>query len=1014
MKKIIQLLFSISFTGFMLIVFAIALAVATIIENTYGSEAARTIVYNSWWLELILVLLAVNLVANIIRFRLYKRQKLTIGIFHLAFILILMGAGMTRYFGKEGEMHIREGQSSSVMMSREPWFQLEAEYHGEKKGVISGFLVSSVSKNQINERIKIGDRDLRIKSIDYFPQAHESIESVENGNPSIEIVYPVGGAMQEQILQSGASADINGTMMGLNSPAQVEFSVREDSLGMISKDSIFVVDMSGGKGITFAPGKTVTCTERTVYKVRNTAFLIKKFLPSAGVIAVPGEGEPGEGAVKVQISDKNSSEIITVWVDPQNKKPHYNNNLNGVKINCWIGPRMTILPFTITLKDFKLERYPGSNSPSSFESLVTLTDKEKGVHEDFKIFMNNVLKHRGYRFYQSSYDPDEKGTILSVNKDPWGTIITYTGYFFLFLGIILSIFNPQSYLMRRMKKVSTVSSFLVFFLLSASFKAESAVPTEISRNVATAFSKVWVQGHEGRIKPFSTLCYEVVMKAARTEEISGQTPEQVVLGMAAHPEEWQTVPMIAIPENEIGKKLGIKGNKASFKDFFDSQMGYKLSDEIQAAYGKSPAQRNKFDNAVIKVDERLNVIYQLYSGNLFRVFPSRDSKNNTWYSPVSTLPSSMSSDSTFIRTGFKKFIESLNNNNPEEAKSVISSIINYQQEYGSALIPGKTKGNLEVIYNHVNIFKDLSYWYSAGGFILLLLFFHSLFTGKPLRRTAVRITVTALFIGFILHCTGLIIRGYISEHMPWSNGYESMIYIAWAGMLAGLIFARQNPIVLGAAAILSGLTLFVAQMSWLNPEITNLVPVLKSYWLTIHVAIITASYGFFGVSAIIGILDLLLAVFQNKNNHQRISIMIIRMTTINQASLILGLYFLTIGTFLGGIWANESWGRYWGWDPKETWSLITILVYSFISHMRLIPGFRGWFAINLGSVIGLISVLMTYLGVNYYLSGLHSYGSGEGLQFPLALIIVFLFLGIIAFFAKKRGNIYEQDTDLPE
>ena len=295
------------------------------------------------------------------------------------------------------------------------------------------------------------------------------------------------------------------------------------------------------------------------------------------------------------------------------------------------------------------------------------------------------------------------------------------------------------------------------------------------------------------------------------------------------------------------------------------------------------------------------------------------------------------------------------------------------------------------------------------GFILLFFFFNSLFTGKPLKEKAVRITFIALFIGFILHCLGLIIRGYISEHMPWSNGYESMIYIAWAGMLAGLIFAKRNPMVLGAAAILSGLTLFVAQMSWLNPEITNLVPVLKSYWLTIHVAIITASYGFLGVSAIIGILNLLLATFQNKENSKRISTTVLRMTAINQASLILGLYFLTIGTFIGGIWANESWGRYWGWDPKETWSLITILVYSFITHSRLIPGFRGWYAVNFGSVIGSISVLMTYLGVNYYLSGLHSYGSGTGLQFPLALVIVFLLVGILAFYAKKRGKIVEQE-----
>jgi cytochrome c-type biogenesis protein CcsB len=226
-----------------------------------------------------------------------------------------------------------------------------------------------------------------------------------------------------------------------------------------------------------------------------------------------------------------------------------------------------------------------------------------------------------------------------------------------------------------------------------------------------------------------------------------------------------------------------------------------------------------------------------------------------------------------------------------------------------------------------------------------------------------------------------------------------MIYIAWAGMLAGLIFARRNPMVMGAAALLSGLTLFVAQMSWLNPEITNLVPVLKSYWLALHVAVITASYGFLGVSAIIGLLNMLLASMVKPNNKERVQRNIRHMTWVNEASMILGLYLLTIGTFLGAIWANESWGRYWGWDPKETWSLVTILVYAFITHMRLMPGYRGWFAVNLASVAGLLCVLMTYLGVNYYLSGLHSYGSGSASSFPYALVGVIALVGLIAWSA---------------
>jgi cytochrome c-type biogenesis protein CcsB len=211
--------------------------------------------------------------------------------------------------------------------------------------------------------------------------------------------------------------------------------------------------------------------------------------------------------------------------------------------------------------------------------------------------------------------------------------------------------------------------------------------------------------------------------------------------------------------------------------------------------------------------------------------------------------------------------------------------------------------------------------------------------------------------------------------------------------------------VMGAAALLSGLTLFVAQMSWLNPEITNLVPVLKSYWLAIHVAVITGSYGFLGVSAIIGLMNLLLAGLVKPDNKERVQRNIRHMTWINEAAMTLGLYLLTIGTFLGAIWANESWGRYWGWDPKETWSLVTILVYAFITHMRLMPGYRGWFALNLASVIGLFCVLMTYLGVNYYLTGLHSYGSGSASSFPVALVVVIV---LIAFISWKAYNKQDQ------
>jgi len=1004
MKNFFKFLFSVSTAGFLLLLFAFALGFATFVENSYGVDAARAMVYNSWWLELIMLLLTVNMIANFITYKMYKLQKLTMGVFHLAFILVIIGAGVTRYFGSEGNVHIREGESTNIIVSAETKFNLAAEFQGTEQRLTKPAKFVAGADDQLADKITIGGKAIAVKSVNYFVDAQRSLEADPNGEPMLELVYAQNGVMQTELLRSGQVVTPNGTTVGFNAEAAVRFVNSGDSLKLVSSDTISVMDMQGKDALKFPAGTSVACTEKVIYRTANTAIVVKRFLPAAKAVAVAGNGTPtGENALIVQLGDNQEKQLVTLWISSQNETPKYSGNYEGVNYRMWVGPEETALPFSLKLNDFVLERYPGSNSPSSYESHITLTDKDLGLNEDHKIFMNNVLKHRGYRFYQSSYDQDEKGTILSVNKDLAGTTITYLGYFLLFLGILLSIFNPKSHFYDLMKRASAGTSMIVIFLLSA-FTAGAAAPQPVSPAISKEFAKVWVQGHDGRIKPFSTLAYEVVMKVSRSESLEGQVPEQVVLGMAVNPQQWQQVEMIAISDDQILAKLGRTGGKASFNDFFDQQGNYKLANDVQIAYGKKPAERQGYDNDVIKVDDRLNVVYQVYHGDMLRIFPSPNPADLTWYAPGSKVPANFGPDSVLVSSAFTFFLDAVRNGNQELSLQTISKVKSYQQQNGSALIPGKTKQQLEILYNHVNIFKDLSGWFVLLGFVLLGFFFHALFTGKALRKKAVNYTVLALFLGFLAHSAGLIVRGYVSGHMPWSNGYESMIYIAWAVMLAGLIFARRNPMVLAAASILSGLTLFVAQMSWLNPEITNLVPVLKSYWLTIHVAIITASYGFVGVSAIIGIINLVMAAFRNSSNQIRIKATVSQMTMISEASMILGLYFLTIGTFLGGIWANESWGRYWGWDAKETWSLVTILVYGFISHMRMIPGFKGWFAYNLASVVGLLSVLMTYLGVNYYLSGLHSYGSGEGLKFPFAVLILFAVIGVIAYVAKMKDD----------
>jgi cytochrome c-type biogenesis protein CcsB len=232
---------------------------------------------------------------------------------------------------------------------------------------------------------------------------------------------------------------------------------------------------------------------------------------------------------------------------------------------------------------------------------------------------------------------------------------------------------------------------------------------------------------------------------------------------------------------------------------------------------------------------------------------------------------------------------------------------------------------------------------------------------------------------FIYHGSGIAMRWYITEHAPWSNGYEAVIFIAWIAMIAGFIFSRKNGSVLPATAILAFFILFVTELNLMDPEITPLQPVLKSYWLMIHVAIITGSYGFLGLGAILGFVNMLMYIFRNSSNGKRFTSQINEITAVSEMTITIGLYMLTIGTFLGGVWANESWGRYWGWDPKETWALVSVLVYAVILHLRFIPGLSGKFTFNLVSFWGFSSIIFTFFGVNFYLVGLHSYAQGEGL-----------------------------------
>ena len=1017
MKRIYSFITSLPVMAFLFLTLAFSMAVATFLESSYGTPAAQSLVYHSWWFELLWAVLALNLINNIFKYKLYAKRKLTLGLFHVAFLIILTGAVITRFISYEGVMHIREQQSSDQLISSDTYFYAEYQGHKVEKKVI----FSELTPREFKAKFNAGGTDFKVRSVGYIENAERQPIAAENGEPAIDFVFavPGGQGMQSYLFRKGDSVESEGFSAGFYAPkaTTVSFFQQGDELFMVSKDSLNEMVMATQQKSEVAPSDTIPVKVKVLYSHGGYNFMVRNYYPRATFRAVKSvNGNTGEDAVIVNISDGMNEENIPVFghsgmVGDTVKVP-----LSGGDLTLAYGAMKQILPFEIYLKDFQLKRYPGSDSPSSYASEVQLRDHTNGKKEDFRIYMNYTLKYKGFKFFQSSYDQDELGTILSVNHDYWGTHITYLGYFLMMLGFALSLLNPHSYfnsIVGRLKRFN-VAKTVVFILLFAGGYSATAQPgggnaalPDISNKVAEQFSRIWVQGHDGRVEPISTLSSELFRKVSRKSTIYGKSTDEAFLSMMSWPEIWRELPVIKVENKLVAEQLGTDGDYVSFIQLFDNQGNYRIADKVKAAYSKAAAFRNKEEKEYIDLDERINIVYMIFNGDFLKIFPSTN-QATPWYTPGQSVSGLNQGDSTFVKSGVQFLIQSIDDQNSAQALQVINAIDNFQTRFGGELLPSDSKRNIEILYNKVNVFKRLFPYYLTFGFLLLLVLFINIFRQKPMSRILRVGFYSVLALGFLAHTTGLVVRWYISGHAPWSNGYESVVYVAWAVMLAGLIFGRKYPMVVGTAAFLSGIALFVAHLSWLNPEVTNLVPVLKSYWLAIHVAIITASYGFLGLSAFLGIMSLILITLRNKSNGEKVTGFIHQVTSINEMSAMVGLYALTTGMFLGGVWANESWGRYWGWDPKETWALITVMVYSFIAHMRLIPSLRGIFNFNMASVMGMASVIMTYFGVNYYLSGLHSYGKGIANGTPWALIITFILLGALMVFAWYKDRDYEK------
>lgn len=1024
--KKLKPLFNSRAAGIYILLFAFFIGLATFIENDFGTSTAQKVIFKTWWFELLLLLFSISVVVNIFKFRMIPQKKWSLLMFHFSFIIILLGAAVTRYFSFEGIMHIREGETANTFLSSENYLQFQVIDNNNRYEFSEKVLFSSLGSNAFQKEYLLGNSNVSFKVLEVIPNPVQSVERIDNGVPTLKIVIAGMEGRVEYYVKEGEQININGQIFNFTTniiPNAFNITRIGEELFFKADQEYTQMTMATQQLDTIAPSEKPTSLKlKSLYSNGANRFVFGDYFKGGASKIISEKAKIESSSIlgvrlQINLNGKISEQYVTGQTGMQGSPVLF--NIDSTQFYVAYGAKPLEVPFSIRLNDFIMDRYPGTNSAASYASEVTVQDTRNNTNFNYRIFMNTILNYDGYRFFQSSYDQDETGTYLSVNHDFWGTWITYIGYILLTLGLLLTFFSKKTRFYQviqllkdiRMKKMYLL--FIPLFLYSFTINAQNDVaPTieSVSKEHATLFSEVVVQDVNGRMKPMHTLNRELLRKISGSESYLDFNADQVILSMFAAKEKWFNVPLIKIGPftKSILKKTD---TKLSFKDFFTNEGNYLLQEEVKKAFDKKPVDRGQLEKELIKVDERINIMGMIFSGSAFRVIPVINDPNNTWIASEShnhnenSNQESVQLANSFFSHYESVLHESMHSNNYSEPNKLLVELAAYQKLQNSSVIPSQAKLNLEILLNNLDIFGRLAFAYLFIGLLLLILLFLSVFSLNARLLKVYKLVLVVVFIGFALHTFGLAIRWYISGRAPWSNGYESLIYIAWTTTLAGLLFTRKSIGGLTATLILASTVLLIAKLSYLDPEITPLVPVLNSYWLTIHVSLEAGSYGFLMLGAIIGLINLVLMMFINQKNKELMILNITEMTYLSEITLIGGIAMLSIGTYLGGVWANESWGRYWGWDAKETWALVSILVYAFILHMRIIPKMSGIYLFNVATLFGLSSIVMTYFGVNYYLSGLHSYAAGDPIPIPTWVYITslsFIVISILAYRNKKK------------
>ncbi|WP_396176741.1 cytochrome c biogenesis protein ResB, partial [Flavobacterium sp.] len=811
-KKIYSILFSTRLMALLFIGFAVAMAAGTFIESKYNTDTARILVYNAWWFEAIMLFFVINFIGNIKRYQLYKKEKWVTLLMHLSWIFIIVGAFITRYISYEGMMPIRENTSSNQVFSDKNYLTVfvDGDYKGKmmRRTFEKPLLLSPVTKNDFSIADNFADIPFEIQYQNFVLDAKETIKETPNGDVYLKLVESGDGSRHEHMLKEGEVQNIHNVLFALNKPTKGAINIDTKTNTILAPfDGQFMrmADKLQGK---VAKDSVQELMYRSLYNLGGSQFVIpdqpkkgvKTFVPSGDFKA-----KNGEDAITLAIVSNDKKEIVTLVGSKGKQGDPKVVKVGNLEFTLSYGSKVYTLPFSIQLNDFIAEKYPGTeNSYSSYESKVTVKDSTEKF--DARIYMNNILDHKGFRFFQASFDPDEKGTVLSVNHDFWGTTITYIGYFLLFFCMMALLFTKHSRFADLKRKLENVKrkkekllTIVVLFCFFTGFSQnhphttpkmnylDSILHYKVPKKQAEEFGRLVIQDAGGRMKPINTFSSELLRKVSHSNDFNGMNPDQVFLSMKQFPFAWIEVPLIYIKtgNDSIRKIIGAdKGQKLiPFKKFFDDKGNYKLSPYLEEAY--KTANPNQFEKDFVETDKKVNLMNSALFGSILKIYPVPNDKNNKWLSNVELSHATGTALDT-IKTAFPYYLESLMIGSKTKdytmANTMRNGIETYQKKFGKAVRPSDKKIDYEILYNKYDVFQKLPYWYLTIAALMMLFTIIQIFKEK--KWLSVTVNVLHIIVGllFATHTLGLIARWYISGHAPWSNAYEAIVYVSWATM----------------------------------------------------------------------------------------------------------------------------------------------------------------------------------------------------------------------------------------